>query len=132
MPKENFKISEHNKIGDGMTVPPNYFSTFKASMQQKLNDFTLPEEKSEKPRTVWQRYRPYIYLAAMFAGVWCMTKMFSLMQQNSPLTIDNSEVLTVALNNNDFFDDYILTDINEYDLLDELYADGISFAYFKN
>ena len=40
---------------------------------------SLPEypQKPEKPTlTVWQRIKPYVYLAAMFAGIWCMMQIF--------------------------------------------------------
>lgn len=50
----------------------------------------LPERKERKaPKlTVWQRVKPYVYLAAMFAGIWCTMKMFHL--ASSPeISLDN-------------------------------------------
>ena len=58
---------------DGMTVPDGYFDT----LTQRI-EASLPEREWERqsaadniaPRSIWQRIRPYVYLAAMFAGIW--------------------------------------------------------------
>ena len=38
---------------------------------------------------MWHRVRPYIYLAAMFAGIWMMMKVFHDFTQASHLSLDN-------------------------------------------
>ncbi|MDE5959967.1 MAG: hypothetical protein K2G59_07400, partial [Muribaculaceae bacterium] len=63
---------------DGMTVPDGYFSEFAARMDSMLPDDRVTE-KQPAVRTRWQMVRPYAYLAAMFAGIWCMLQMFHLM-----------------------------------------------------
>ena len=113
---------------DGMTVPDGYFDDFAARMAA-----SLPEMEWEKPQpkvmphTAWQRVRPYLYLAAMFMGVWCMMKMFDLMRTDSSgLSIDNNPVMTAALNNDHFINDYFINegDISEYQLMQDLYETG--------
>ncbi len=36
-----------------------------------------PEKPKVPELSRWQRLRPYVYLAAMFCGIWCMMKIFS-------------------------------------------------------
>lgn len=111
---------------DGMTVPDGYFEDFAARMTA-----ALPEQEWEKPkpkvlpRSVWQRVRPYLYLAAMFMGVWCMMKMFDLMRTDS-LSIENNPVLTAAIENDHFINDYFLNegDVSDHQLMEDLYQNG--------
>lgn len=51
----------------------------------------LPPYRHRVVPTFWQKVRPYIALAAMFAGIWCMMKVFNIAQRqvvNEPLAID--------------------------------------------
>ena len=117
---------------DGMTVPEGYFDTFADDMLARLPQ--RPELDLDAaaaaalttPRTLWQRIRPYAYMAAMFAGVWCMLKMFSLMSDQSSLTpIDDNPIIAEAFSNDTFVNDYVINDLDDQDLYDELMASGI-------
>lgn len=117
---------------DGMTVPDGYFENFAAKMAA-----SLPEREWEKPapkvmpRSFWQKARPYVYLAAMFMGVWCMMKMFDLMRADSyGLSIENNPVMTAAINNDPFINDYFINecDVNDYQLMEDLYETGFDPA----
>lgn len=118
-----------NKIGqkNGMTVPNGYFEDFAARMANEL-----PEKQSFAaitPKTTWQKIRPYVYMAAMFGGVWCMIKMFSMMTPTpEKLTFDNNATLAAAVSNDDFVDEYYFDGVNEYDLMEEMYEDGFDIA----
>lgn len=108
---------------DGMTVPEGYFADFAAKMETML-----PEREHkivEMPRSTWQKIRPYAYLAAMFAGIWCMLQMFALMGGASgSMTLDNNPVLADAINDDSFMEYYDMP-IDEWDMLDDLYASGL-------
>ena len=113
----------------GMTVPENYFADFAEKMMQ-----SLPEKEEviiTKPLTRWQKVRPYIYLAAMFAGIWCMVKMVDLMGSNTigtPTQVAQSEqILAQAIEDEMFIDDYCYEDVDEYSLLESMYEDGYEF-----
>ncbi len=43
----------------------------------------LPEREFPKPKqvTTWHKLRPYIYMAAMFGGIWCTMKMVSVITE---------------------------------------------------
>lgn len=113
----------------GMTVPDNYFEDFAATMSAKL-----PKQEWETarpnvmPRSFWQKVRPYVYMAAMFLGIWCMMKTFDLMRGDTPLSIEKNTQLMSAINNDAFFNDYVTPSVNESDIYDQLYEDGFDPA----
>ena len=59
----------------GFKTPENYFDDFNERMTAMLPDVEITDV-NVKPST-WVRIRPYAYLAAMFAGIWCMMKVFN-------------------------------------------------------
>lgn len=114
----------------GMTVPDGYFAEFASRMAASLpkepaSTVTLSQDA---PRlTTWRRVRPYVYMAAMFAGIWCMMKMFSMIgNTNADLSIDNYPGLATALNNETFIDDYVYPNISDSDIYDHLMDSDIS------
>ena len=119
-----------SRIGrrDGMTVPEGFFEDFAMRMEQELPYRSDAEKVEVMPRrTVWERVRPYVYMAAMFAGIWCMLKMFTMMSPGSvDLSIENNRVLTEALSDDDFVYDYIIDDINDREIFEEMYDYSIS------
>ena len=72
--KQEDKLKEVAGKGSPFSIPENYFETFKSNLMSSLPDY--PEKPAEQKVSVWHRIRPYVYLAAMFAGIWCMMKIF--------------------------------------------------------
>lgn len=77
-----------NSVGrqHGMTVPERYFDEFAANMMARLPEY--PEKPVVPVLSRWQRIKPYVYMAAMFAGIWCMMKMFHIASQNAQANLD--------------------------------------------
>lgn len=121
---KNIKLPE----SDGMTVPEGYFDQFAFRMVNALPD--RPElhegESVLKERTLWQRVRPYVYMAAMFAGVWLMLKMFTMMTSTGPMSLDSDPVVAEALSNDDFVNDYVISDLSQWDIYDSLIENGVN------
>lgn len=116
---------------DGMTVPEGFFAKFAEDMAASLppTEFEKSADPSviKAPRTLWQRVRPYVYMAAMFAGVWCMMKMFSQLTSSAdPLT--PSPILAEALDNEVFVNDYLIDDFDDYELMDEMMENGFDLT----
>ena len=61
-------------------VPEGYFTSFKSGLMDSLPEYPAKPEKQRL--TAWQRMRPYVYLAAMFAGIWCMMNIFHRVASN--------------------------------------------------
>ncbi len=122
-----------DKIGrhDGITVPDGYFDTLTQRIEASLPERDWEKEQADNiaPRSIWQRIRPYVYLAAMFAGVWCMMHIFSLTGATSQgqMSIDNYPVLAQALSDpavaEELSDETYYT-TNEEDLMDMLWQEG--------
>lgn len=122
---------------DGMTVPEGYFEAFKAKMK-----VSLPEQEWERealgehkavPKSFWQKVRPYVYMAAMFAGVWCMMKMFDIMKGDGNMSIESRPELVAALGDSGFVEDLNLYDEESYDeFMDDLYNSGVDPSSFDD
>lgn len=133
MSSKDFKnnILNRPEHPDGMTVPPGYFADFARNMADNLppTEFeSRPTRVLEAP-TPWKRIRPFLYMAAMFAGIWCMMKMFSMIHNTaSEISFDRNPVLTAAISNDDFVYDFVSNDVDEDDILDQMYNDGINVS----
>lgn len=118
---------------DGMTVPEGFFADFNKKMAASLPpiDYENTEKPKVLPQTFWQKVRPYVYLAAMFAGIWCMMNMFDLMRPaNADLSIDNQAAITAAVNNEDFYNTFVAPSMDEDDLYEDLYTQGFDSSEF--
>lgn len=131
--KEDNGILKNINRRDGMTVPDGYFAEFAQRMASSLPVTEFEESavnaKHLAPHTLWQRVRPYVYMAAMFAGVWCMMKMFSSITATND-TLQPSAIMAEALDNEIFVNDYIIDDVDDMDLMDQMIDDGIDLSSF--
>lgn len=126
--KHNDILNEQAGKNAGMTVPEGFFESFNEKMAASLPTQPWENEDAPKmlPRTRWQKIRPYVYLAAMFMGIWCMMKMFDIMKPTSLSTpsIENNPVLMSALDNDAFYYDVMATEVSDNELYDELFNEG--------
>lgn len=74
----------------GFRVPEGYFEEVFATVDKNLPP--MPRRQAPAPSR-WQRIKPYVYLAAMFAGIWCMMKMFHSMTTEERIDLDNPPAL---------------------------------------
>ncbi len=81
MKEEESKILSKLGKEPGFKTPENYFSDFQNNIAEKLPNFSVSEEKV-KPN-LWVRFRPYVYMAAMFAGIFCMIQVFDVLNGTS-------------------------------------------------
>ena len=104
-----------SKIGKdaGFKVPDGYFDDF---AERVAKDLPKPTLTPIEPVTRWQRIRPFVYMAAMFVGIWLMMKIFDGWGRQEP-GMYNPEIL--AGFENEAGIDYLLMsgDISEYDIL---------------
>lgn len=114
-----------DKIGKdpGFKVPENYFADFSKKMAAQLPERDF---KVEDDRTLWQKMRPWVYMAAMFGGIWCTLYVFtSITGGQSKL----NPAIAAAVSQEDFVDEFVLTsDFDEYTLMQELYDEDVNFS----
>lgn len=72
--RQEDKLKE--KVGKKLPykVPEGYFESFTSRMMESLPEY--PAKPVQPKLSKWQRIKPYVYLAAMFAGIWCMMQIF--------------------------------------------------------
>lgn len=120
---------------DGTTVPEDYFADFAKRMAEQLpvrDELEQPAQILQVPKTMWQRVRPYVYMAAMFGGVWCMLKMFSTMQtQQDPTRIESYPELAEALDDEQFVREYVVEDLTPTEIIDQLDSVALSEIDFS-
>lgn len=126
--KEEKDILKTIGRSDGMTVPDGYFADFAKRMAAELPE--RPELAAmgvaRAPRTLWARVKPYVYMAAMFAGVWCMLKMFTSVAGSQQLTpMESNPVMAEAFGNEDFMNTYVYDEFSDRDVMDQMLEDGL-------
>ena len=114
-----------NKYGKdpGFKVPENYFEDFNKRMVEMLPDVEITPV-DVKP-TMWQRIKPLVYMAAMFAGVWCMIQVFSNFTNSGNL--DSVRAVAEKLQDDkENVDDFIMSGGSDYDILS--YEDSVAMS----
>ncbi|MDE6309367.1 MAG: hypothetical protein K2L93_08760 [Muribaculaceae bacterium] len=111
----------------GMTVPDGYFDDFVKRMQAQLPELEATAAARKPAGGIWYTIRPYVYMAAMFAGIWCMLHIFNIMGSNDvDLSIESHPAVAEALSNDTFVEEYILPSYSESDLYLQLYESGVT------
>lgn len=112
-----------SKIGRdaGFKVPDDYFENFTAEMEKKFPEHEIiPEVKPD----LWSKLRPYIYMTAMFAGIWCMMWIFNDLADKAGSDRYNSTIVA-GFQNEENLDEFMLHgDISEYDIY--TYEDSVA------
>ncbi len=105
----------------GFNVPENYFEDFASKMEKILPEHEIiPEVKP----TTWSRIRPYIYMTAMFAGIWCMMWIFNDLAGKSNNGNFNTNIVA-GFQNEANVDEFMLHgDVSEYDIY--TYEDSVA------
>lgn len=118
----------------GMTVPDDFFDNFAINMAESLppTEFESKREAPARPKTLWSKVRTYVYMAAMFAGIWLMMNMFTLFSPVNTQPIDaGSQLLARLTENTTYVDDYTMDQISDTDFYDELYQSGFDPTSLK-
>ena len=113
----------------GYKVPDNYFNDVRRRIIADLPEYRVQEQPK---LSIWKRIQPYVYMAAMFAGIWCMMKMFHMMT-TTDLSLDNPpEAVAIAMADADHYE-WMATDKTDTFLLEEdLSGQYTSIEDFKN
>jgi hypothetical protein len=110
-----------DKIGGktGYKVPDGYFEQLTTRITEQLPERELPQPEVITP---WQKFSPYIYMAAMFAGIWLMIQAFV-----TP-TIEADRLRTAEAEqeaqSEAELEEYMLYSLDEYTIFESFYADN--------
>ena len=124
MKREDSTILEKYGKDPGFKVPENFFEDFNKRMTEMLPDVEITPV-DVKP-TMWQRLKPLVYMAAMFAGVWCMMQMFTHFTDNSGINTV-SAVAEKMGNDKSNVEDFIMSGaVSDYDIIS--YEDSVMMS----
>ena len=115
--KQEELLKEKYGTDPGFKVPEGYFEDLKRNVMMSLPLYPEVQRKVELSR--WQRIKPYIYLAAMFAGIWLMMKVFHNVTSTGNLSLENPPAALVQLWEEEGFDIYPLYSSEPEFLLEE-------------
>jgi hypothetical protein len=98
MNKELSQLEETKKTNP-FKVPEGYFEDLTGRVMNQL-----PDKFESQPKVVslWQRMQVWVYMAAMFAGIALMVKLFTLFSQSSKTNLN----LTSSAEIDDFYQYY--------------------------
>ena len=99
----------------GFRVPDGYFDDLNKKIMASLPPYKVAPVMPVMSR--WQRVKPYVYLAAMFAGIWVMMKVFHNVSGGGRLTLDNPPQAIVQLIEEGQYPDYYDSYIDEPDFI---------------
>jgi hypothetical protein len=124
--KANFnKLQEIDKSKNPFKVPDNYFVNFNEEMMNRL-----PEKEFKPPVkvTLWDKTKPWVYMAAMFIGMY-VTINFLVKNNNENNTISEPVVAgqtsSDAVNTSNYWSTVHITEEEFYEYLeDQLIDDG--------
>jgi hypothetical protein len=119
MKKSTIKLSDITKK-DPFNVPEGYFESLPESIVSKLPE-RIPEKTVQI--SLWNKMKPYIYMAAMFAGIALTIKVFvGISHQNVNTYASKSLDLRSSTDIDDFYYYYEneLAKIVYNDALDDL------------
>lgn len=127
--KQEDALKEKYGQDSGMRVPEGYFATLQGQIMESLPPYEKARPMLERSR--WQRMKPYVYLAAMFCGIWLMMKVFHGVTQPMYSTLDNPPAALVQLldsEDDDLRDSYYVSD---YDMEEEVIMSYDSIEEFE-
>ena len=123
MKQEDSTILKKYGKNPGFKVPENYFADFNRRMTEMLPDVEITPV-DVKP-TMWQRVKPLVYMAAMFAGLWCMMSIFSHFTPQG--NMGNVRAVAEKLyDDKGNVDDFIMSGVSDYDILN--YEDSVQMS----
>lgn len=105
MKRHENKLKEKVGTRNPYTLPDGYFESFKSGLMDSLPEF--PAKPKQKRLSPWQRIKPYAYLAAMFAGIWCMMQIFHHVSNSTSHTGSDREEIAFSNFEPDTYDYYI-------------------------
>ncbi len=122
MKKEESKILDKLGKNAGFKVPDNYFNDFNARLMESLPEVKITEE--EKP-TMWVRVRPFVYMAAMFAGVWLMMNIFTIGSKSTATGEQRAAQISAGVANEKNAEELInYGSVSDYDIM--TYEDSVN------
>lgn len=123
------KLQEVDK-GNPFAVPEDYFVQFKEEIMNRL-----PEKEYIPPQTVtlWDRVKPWVYMAAMFVGLYITINFLTKNSEEGLSAQQESEtVITTEVPADSYWSTVHITEEEFYQYLEEQLVDDGYYDYMYN
>ena len=116
-----------SKLGKdaGFKVPENYFADFNKKLMESLPE---PNITPQLKPSLWLRVRPYVYMAAMFAGIWCTMRIFNDLSGAGSAKMQVQAIVNGLDDEKNIDDLLIYGGVDKYDIL--TYEDSVAAEDF--
>ena len=121
--KEEDEILRKVGTGNAFKVPEGYFENLTSEVMDKLPEQKQPAFEVKEP-TKWDKLKPLFYMAAMFAGIWLMMKMFTGIFSVEKGETPDMEMTASATDGSTIEDEWIAYYVDDYTAYEMLYTDS--------
>lgn len=126
------KLEEIDKSNNPFKVPENYFAQFNEDIINRL-----PEKEifAPKPIPLWEKLKPWVYLAAMFIGMYYTINFLVNKNEgtnNAPQTIVSEQLSTNSLGSENYWSTVQMSEEEFYQYLEDQLVDEVYFDYMYN
>lgn len=122
MKEENSYILTKLGKDPGFKVPEHYFDDFNKRMAEILPEVKITPVDARP--SMWVRVRPYVYMAAMFAGIWCMMKMSNNLNGESSRQQQACQISAGVQNERNADEVIMQGDVSDFDIT--TYEDSVA------
>ncbi|MDR3118277.1 MAG: hypothetical protein LBU44_02480 [Mediterranea sp.] len=122
--KEEDKLLKKAGKGNPFTTPEGYFEHFASEIMNVLPEQAAPQFVA-KETTVWDRVKPWVYMAAMFAGAFLIIRVASY--NPNPFEDKPAAVTDAAADAEVVYDGYI-----DYAVNQSMLDDYSLYVYFTD
>jgi hypothetical protein len=131
MKAKTSKLNEIDKTKNPFKVPENYFETLNEEIMSRL-----PEKEfvAAPPVTMWEKVKPWVYLAAMFIGIYVTVDFLTGDANSSPLTsqqISDNETVSISETADSYWSTVHITE-EFYQFLEEQVVEDGYYDYMYN
>lgn len=126
------KLEEIDKSNNPFKVPEDYFTQFNEDIMKQL-----PEKQifAPQPIRLWDRVKPWVYLAAMFIGMYFTINILLKKSDdlaNEPQTIISEQFSINTPNYENYWSTVQMSEEEFYHYLEEQLVDEVYFDYMYN
>lgn len=126
------KLKEIDNSNNPFKVPDDYFVHFNENIMD-----LLPEKEffAPKPIPLWDKVKPWIYLAAMFIGMYFTINFLvskSEDSENITQTIVSEQLSTIAPGSKNYWSTIQISEEEFYQYLEDQLVDEVYFDYMYN
>lgn len=127
------KLQEIDKTNP-FKVPENYFEKFNEEIMNHLPDkeYAEPQIVTTQIVTMWDRVKPWVYMAAMFVGLYITINFLTNSRSNSNVSTDpvvTQQVISDYTNPESYWSNVHITEEEFYLYLEEQLIDDGYFDY---